>query len=173
MSVDANSTVFWEGDLNPRVALPTLLGNTGAGKSRNFRSECRTSFQKQTQNLELVKECGFSSLDPSSMSPWKINSQKINMNQIRLDVSQRKVTHTVLVQAATHTKTHPSVQSLSHVRLFVTPWTATCQASLSHHHLLELAQALIHSVDDAIESFHSLFPSSPAFNLPQHQSLFQ
>ena len=26
--------------------------------------------------------------------------------------------------------TFPSVQSLSHVRLFVTPWTAACQASL-------------------------------------------
>ena len=27
--------------------------------------------------------------------------------------------------------TYPSVQSLSHVKLFVTPWTAACQASLS------------------------------------------
>ena len=26
---------------------------------------------------------------------------------------------------------HPVVQSLSHVRLFATPWTAACQASLS------------------------------------------
>ena len=130
-SVDVTSTVFWERDLNPRVAPPTLLGNTGVGKSRNFRSECRTSFQKQTQNLVLVKECGFSSLDPSSMSPWKINSEKINMNQRRLEVSQRKVTHTVLGPAATHTKTHPSVQPLSHAQLFVTLWTAACQVALS------------------------------------------
>ena len=130
-SVDVTSTVFWERDLNPRVAPPTLLGNTGVAKSRNYRSECGTSFQKQTQNLALGKECGFSSLEPSSMSPWKINSQKINMNQRRLDASQRKVTHTVLGPAATHTKTHPSVQSLSHVQLFVTPWTAACQVALS------------------------------------------
>ena len=36
-----------------------------------------------------------------------------------------------------------SVQSLSHVRLFATPWTAARQASL-HHQLLELAQTHIH-----------------------------
>ena len=84
-SVDVTSTVFWERDLNPRVAPPTLLGNTGVAKSRNYRSECGTSFQKQTQNLALGKECGFSSLEPSSMSPWKINSQKINMNHKSTD----------------------------------------------------------------------------------------
>ena len=34
------------------------------------------------------------------------------------------------------------VDSLSRVRLFVTPWSITCQASL--HHLLEFAQTHIH-----------------------------
>ena len=43
-----------------------------------------------------------------------------------------------------------------------------------HHQLLELTQTHVHRVGDAIEPFHPLlFPSPPAFNLSQHQSLFQ
>ena len=34
------------------------------------------------------------------------------------------------------------VESLSHVRLFVTLWSVTCQASF--HHLLKFAQTHIH-----------------------------
>ena len=42
------------------------------------------------------------------------------------------------------------------------------------HHLLEFAQTHVHWVGDAIQSFHPLsFPSPPAFNLSQHQGLFQ
>ena len=75
---------------------------------------------------------------------------------------------------------HPhSVQSLRYVWLFVTPWTA-CQlpgwhASFSvHHQLLELAQTHVHRVSDAIQPSHPLScPSPPAFNLSQHQGLFQ
>ena len=43
-----------------------------------------------------------------------------------------------------------------------------------HHHLLELAQTHVHSVGDASQPSHPLSsPSSPAFNLAQHQSLFK
>ena len=42
-----------------------------------------------------------------------------------------------------------------------------------HHQLLELAQAHIHWVDEAIQPCHPLwFPSPPAFNLSQHQGFF-
>jgi len=42
------------------------------------------------------------------------------------------------------------------------------------HHLLELAQTHIHSVGDAIQPSRPLLsPSPPAFNLSQHQGLFQ
>ena len=80
-----------------------------------------------------------------------------------------------------------SVQLLSHVRLFMTPWTAACQAfvsitithwTVSVHPIghwswsLELAQTHVHWVGDAIQSSHSLSsPSPPAFNLSQHQSV--
>ena len=43
-----------------------------------------------------------------------------------------------------------------------------------HHQLLELAQTHGHQVGDAIQSSNPLLSSSPlAFNLPQHQDLFQ
>ena len=42
------------------------------------------------------------------------------------------------------------------------------------HHLLELAQTHVHPVGDSIQSSHPLLsPSPPAFNLSQHQGLFQ
>ena len=43
-----------------------------------------------------------------------------------------------------------------------------------HHQLLELTQTHAHWVGDAIQPSHPLSsPSTPAFNLSQHQSLFQ
>ena len=43
-----------------------------------------------------------------------------------------------------------------------------------YHQLPELAQTYVHQVSDAIQSSHPLSsPSSPAFNLSQHQGFFQ
>ena len=43
-----------------------------------------------------------------------------------------------------------------------------------HHQLPELVQTQVHQVGDAIQPSHSLlFPSPPAFDLSQHQGLFQ
>ena len=42
-----------------------------------------------------------------------------------------------------------------------------------HHQLLELAQTHVHRVTDAIQPPHPLSAPSPAFNLSQHQGLFQ
>ena len=42
------------------------------------------------------------------------------------------------------------------------------------HHLLELAQTHVHRVGNAIQPSHPLFPPfPPAFDLSQHQGLFQ
>ena len=62
--------------------------------------------------------------------------------------------------------------SLSHVQLFVTLWTAACQAF--HHQLPKLTQTHVHWVSDTIQPSHPLSsPSSPARNTSHHQSLFQ
>ena len=43
-----------------------------------------------------------------------------------------------------------------------------------HHQLLELAQTHVHQISDAIQPSHPLlYPSPPAFNHAQHQSLSQ
>ena len=42
-----------------------------------------------------------------------------------------------------------------------------------HQQLLELAQILVHWVSDTIQVSHPLSSPSPAFNLSQHQGLFQ
>ena len=66
-----------------------------------------------------------------------------------------------------------SVQLLSHVWLFVTPWTAACQACLSITELPESTQNHVPYVGDAIQPSHPLSsPSPPALNLSQHQGLF-
>ena len=67
-----------------------------------------------------------------------------------------------------------SVQSLSRVQLFATPWSAARQASLVHHPLPEFTQTHVHRVSDAIQPSHLLLsPSPPASNPSQHESLFQ
>ena len=66
-----------------------------------------------------------------------------------------------------------SVQLLSRVRL-----CASTDCSIPglpvHHKLLEFTQTHVHSVGEAIQPSHPLSsPSPPAFNLSQHQGLFQ
>ena len=65
-----------------------------------------------------------------------------------------------------------SVQSLSHIWLFVTPWTAARQASLSINNCWNLPKPT--SIESVMPSNHLILssPSPPAFKLPQHQGLF-
>ena len=66
-----------------------------------------------------------------------------------------------------------SVQSLSHVRLFATPWIAARQASLAITNSWSSLR-LTSRVSDAIQPSHPLSsPSPPALNPSQHQSLFK
>ena len=82
------------------------------------------------------------------------------------DASGSVVTMSVIIQFS-------SVQSLSRVRLFVTPWTTAHQSSLSITNS-ESTQTHVHRVSDAIQPSHPLsFPSPPALNLSQHQGLFK
>ena len=67
-----------------------------------------------------------------------------------------------------------SGQSLSHVRLFVTPMNCSMPGFPVHHQLLECTQTHVHWVSDTIQPSHPLSsPSPPDFNLSQHQGLFK
>ena len=69
--------------------------------------------------------------------------------------------------------TGKSVQSLSCVWLCDLRDCST-PGFLVHHQVTELAQTHAHPVGDAIQPVHLLSsPSPPAFNLSQHQGLFQ
>ena len=81
--------------------------------------------------------------------------------------------HTIPIRYLKWSVQFSSVRSLHHVRLFVTPWTAACQASLSLTNSQSLLK-LVHWVRDAIQPSHPLSsPSPPTFNLSQHQGLFK
>ena len=66
-----------------------------------------------------------------------------------------------------------SVQFFTHVRL-CKPMTCSMPGFPVYLQLPELAQTHVHWVSDAIQPSHSVLSSSPpAFNLSQHQGLFQ
>ena len=67
-----------------------------------------------------------------------------------------------------------SIQLLSRVQLFETPWNCSTLVFPVHHQLLEPIQTHVHSIGDAIQPSHPVSSASPpAFSLSQHQGLFQ
>ena len=72
------------------------------------------------------------------------------------------------VQCLTSTRSFGSIQSLSCVWLFATPWTPCPSPTPGVY------SNYVHRIGDAIQSSHPLLsPFPPAFNLSQHQGLFQ
>ena len=65
-----------------------------------------------------------------------------------------------------------SVQSVSHVQLFATPWTAACQASLSNTNSQSLHKLMSIKSVMRFNYFILSFPS-PALNHSQYQGLFK
>ena len=99
-----------------------------------------------------------------------------------MDPSSSFSDYQLVVNLSTHTPTHlslpvfSSVQSLSHVRLFATPWTAAHQASLSITNSWSLLKLM--STESAIPSNHlilcrplllppSIFLASGSFQMSQ------
>ena len=76
-----------------------------------------------------------------------------------------------LVQLCSETNCLSSVQSLSRVWLFETPWTPGFPV---HHQLWEPTQTHVHWVGDAFQTSYPLSSPSPsALNLSQHQGHFK
>ena len=105
------------------------------------------------------------------MDDWLVIQAKKVMecvhNQLYLSVSEKRaiISNNFVVVAV--------VQSLSHVRLLATPWTAALQASLS----FTISQSLLTSCPLKLGCHPTissvLSPSPPALNFSQHQGLFQ
>ena len=80
------------------------------------------------------------------------------------------------VQISPHSHQHlfSSVQSLSHIWLFATPWTAVRQASLSITNSQSLLKLMSIVLVMPSQPCHPLLSPSPlVFNLSQQQGLFQ
>ena len=63
-----------------------------------------------------------------------------------------------------------SVELLSHVQFFETPWTAACQVSLSITNSRSLLKLM--SIESVMPSNHLILCHPLPFTLSQHQGLF-
>ena len=90
---------------------------------------------------------------------FEINFQSSMFPEIEIDQGDQLESSLSLYQFS-------SLQLLSLVQLFVTPWMPDFPV---HHQLLELTQTHVHRIGDAIQPSHPLSsPSVPTFNLSQH-----
>ena len=80
-----------------------------------------------------------------------------------------------LLSAPFHQKVQfSSIQSLSHVQILCSPIDCHTPSLPVHHQLLGCTQTHVHWAGDAIQPSHPLSSPFPlAFNLSQHQGLFQ
>ena len=105
--------------------------------------------------------CGFGEAGVHTVQ--HIFLQKVSVSLVKFLLSQRAV----ITMKDFH---FSSVLSLW---IFMTPWTTALQASLSVTRYQSMIK-LVHRVSDTIQPSHPMLsPSPPAFNLSQHQGLFQ
>ena len=98
------------------------------------------------------------------------NSGNIVNNKI---ISRQTNKNSFLLFVFYHNIQCTSIQLLSHVQLFATPWTAAHQASLSNTNSRSLFKLMSIEQGDAIQPSHLLSPPSPhSLNLSQHQFCF-
>ena len=101
-------------------------------------------------------------------TPWRIVLQVLGGYCVGKLASERQQKAIIIIVKAQSVQFSCSVVSDS-----ATPWTAARQASLSITSSQSLLK-LMSIIGDAIQPSHPLsFPSSLAFNLSQHQGLFQ
>ena len=118
-------------------------------------------------------ECGLPSCAGLSTQPTAVG----DMVLLAADSAGPDVRHTAIgggrVEAADMATSVQFRSVTQSCRLFATPWTAACQASLSITNSQSLLK--LRSMELVMPSnHHPLSPLSPsAFHLSQHQSLFQ
>ena len=104
---------------------------------------------------------------------WPLKMYKWMIKAVLFIIAKKWKKMEISVNRWKDTHQSSSVQLLTHVWLFVNPWIASHQASLSIHQLPGFTQTHAHWVNDAIQPSHPLSsPSPPTFNLSQHQGLF-
>ena len=129
----------------------------------------------------------FDSLQPHGLLPTRLHIQEIFQARILewVAISFSRASSQPRNQTCLSCICRWIILLLSHQRSLFSSVTQSCLTLCNpmdcstpvfpvHHQLLEPAQTHAHWVNDAIQPHHPLSsPSSPAFNLSQHQSLFQ
>ena len=91
--------------------------------------------------------------------------KQINLTSLQIILEETRYTYFHSVN---------SVQFSHSIMSLCDPMECSSPGFPAHHQLPELAQTHVHQVGDAIQPSHPLLsPSPPAFNLAQHQGLFQ
>ena len=130
------------------------------------------------RDLQLPLLGMYGPLDTSWLAPPYVTSLEINYSKLPVTlVAPRFCFFTALATNWNDIKKNylleSSVQLLSRVQL-CNLMDCSMPGFPVHHQLPELAQAHVHWVGDAIQPSHPLLSPSPlAFNLSQHQGLFQ
>ena len=133
----------------------------------NFRHSCTL---KIFRNTEVREESAFSDCSSPTAVIWDGKIRVKTEEGLRL----REVNGTAQVHTAHwELQVFSSVQSLSCVWLFETPWTVAYQASLSITNSQSLLNSCPLSRDDIQPSHPLSSPSSPTFNLSQNPGLFK
>ena len=139
-----------------RQLLGTRCAATGGSAGRSEMTEgVGGSFRREGIYVDLYLLCCTAEINTaleSSYPPIKNKLEKIktpgciskkqNRKSPKLPLKHKSVTLAILSVAAW--MAFRSVQLLSHVRLFVTPWTAACQASLSITNSQRLLKLSVH-----------------------------
>ena len=133
----------------------------------HFMSGTWVSWREYLKGVLEPIPCGYQGVTMEDFSSIKRNEVLIHattlMNPESITLSEKSQSRKTISQ---------SVQSLSCVRL-CNPMDCSTPGFPVHHQLLELTQTHVHRVGDAIQPSHPLSSPSPAFNLSQHQGLFQ
>ena len=107
--------------------------------------------------------------------PWRINAVPITILQSdkQNQCYPYQITNGILERTRTKILQCVSVQFTQSCPTLCNPVNHTTPGLPVHHQLPESTQIHVHWVSDAIQPSHPLLsPSSPAFNLSQHQGLF-
>ena len=168
---------FWQSELSRKIQKGCLKGVNHIPLILWVEAEVRCLFVtnntmgSQTPNrLEVANQKIWDFWNQSFPGIWPL--KRLNF----------RVSHTNSLEGQTPKSTiewylflniYQSVQLLSRVWL-CDPMDCSTPGFPVHHQLPELAQTHVHRVSDAIQPSHPLSsPSPPAFNLPQHQGIFQ
>ena len=121
-----------------------------------------------------MSNCSFYFSDPSPYLPKALIGTDNNFFSLSLILLPTCISYLFILFKSFHFErlyVLGSVQSLSHVWLFVTPMNHIMPGLSVHHQLLEFTQTHVHLVDDATQTSDPLSsPFPPARNPCQHQS---